>query len=328
MLRKLGAAAAIALAFALSPAAQASFFTDTLVAGTINTYEDNSREAVVDVNNNGIFDAGDVIVGFIRMDNQSAPTSTGFDNNVYVIISQQLQAPSASCPAPFQCFAPTTTTGLTLADLGVTGDTTGGMFALYSGPSITDLITTAPSPTATMADYLNAIESGLTLDLVAGFRDPEDFLTATAFISATFDNNCPALSPTGLLCLVGSDTIAAVAGGLSVIQNNTGFTFSDSLTATNPVGPDGFFQIGIAGGNATGASDDPNFSNFGNADGLGGLNYNQCSTLAAPNVDLACGVRDNADFSLLPVASVPEPATLALMGIGLLGLAGLRRRRQ
>ena len=37
------------------------------------------------------------------------------------------------------------------------------------------------------------------------------------------------------------------------------------------------------------------------------------------------GVTDNADFAL---AAVPEPATLSLMGIGILGAARLSRRRR
>jgi hypothetical protein len=329
MLKKIGgAAAALALTFALSPAAQASFFSDTLVAGTTNTYEDNSREAVIDVNGNGTFDAGDVIVGFIRMDLQSAPVTNNFDNNVYVIISQQLLAPTASCPAPFQCFAPTTTSGLTLADLGVTGADANGMFALYSG-STTDLISTPPSPTATMQDYLNTITSDLTLDLVAGFQDPEDFLTATAFIHVTFDDaSIGTTCTTGLLCLE-TQTIAAVQGGLSILQNNTGFTFADSLPSTNPAGgsPLDLFQIAITGGNATGASDDQHFNNFGDATGLGGSNWTQCHTTAAPDVNLPCGVRDNADFSVVPTTTVAEPAPLALLGISLLALVGFGRRR-
>jgi hypothetical protein len=292
----------------LTPTAEATFLDTVLTAGALNVFEDNSREAVVDVDNSGTLTTGDVLVGFIRIDNKTAPRAAGLRDHhpshglrgvVYAIFSQEI---SSSLGGIVQNFSFTTTPGLRLSDI-VPGAPANGIVAVFSSIApITDLIVNTPpnsvgGATVTLADYFAFIQANMTLDLIAGFSDPEDFFLAQLQIGVTADAN-PA---TGILQLVGTETAANFVAGLSILVNNTAFSFADAVEVQKPLIAGGgitIHDLGISGGNATGASGDPNFNNFGDVSELGA--FNQCDNAAGANVP--CGFRDNADFGVFPVA--------------------------
>jgi hypothetical protein len=70
---------------------------------------------------------------------------------------------------------------------------------------------------------------------------------------------------------------------------------------------------------------DPTHNSFGLIGGLTPVDLDSASTphatTLAGNVTIGGGV-------FIPTDAVPEPATLALVGAGLAGVAGLRRRRK
>jgi hypothetical protein len=190
--------------------------------------------------------------------------------------------------------------------------------AVYSSnPSASgDLIT--GSPGATLQDYFDAITLG-TLDLTAGFAaGSDDFITSISLGALTFDD----AANTGILSKSPSNTVAFTTGGLSILQNFTQFDFLENVQSDNPLaGGPTLHQLAITAGSTSGAHGvtpadfDENFTNV--------PGFSQCVTAAGAAVP--CGFTDNADFSLFPVA-VPEPGTVALLGIGLLGFAGIQRR--
>lgn len=300
------------LALLLAGPAGALTINQGLTSGELNTIEDQDREALIDVNNNGILDIGDVFVGFVRFDD-FLPGGGSTNNQIYGVISNQIIAQGTTANEIF--LGTTTVVGLRLEDLTGDSTTAGGMFAVYdrNTPYANNLVT---SPVGTsMADNVDFIESGGTLRLVAGLQEPEDFFFVNNSLSGLGLGTSTSLFPT----LPTSVTVGTFAAGLSFLYNDTNFEFERSVIAATAVTGVTTHQVVVGNGAIRGASGDGNEGVFANA---GYAGFQQCTV---NGVNTACGFATDADFFVKPMA-VPEPTSLALMGLGLLGFGVTSRR--
>jgi hypothetical protein len=348
MTKKFSIAAALVAALlllGLGSSAHAGFFSSTLTPGVDNRYEDNSREAFFDNPGgtpSGTFGVGDVILGFVRIDNKTAPNGVDLTvptPHVYAVFSQQVVDVSGTAVI----FGPTTVAGLTLAAITGAAIPATGVFAVYDSiPGFgVDLITTSPGNVGTggavtMKDYINFITANGSVALVGLISTAPrtangDFLIASSIFagaSTVQAGPCPALGTT-LGCLQESQSVAGFSGGFTDDPTLTGLAL-DRVVASNSLAADpaaggivaGFYQIALTQGAASGFLGAVNASEWTNGSEFGA--FAQCSVNGQAT---SCGFTDNVTFVVHPTQRVPEPMSLILVGVGLLGLAGVGRMR-
>jgi hypothetical protein len=314
-------AIAAGLALLAAGSASATTINQGLTDGVLNTIEDQDREAFFDVDQSGTFTVGDVFVGFVRMDG-FLPSGDTTDNQVYGIISNQVIAFGGD-DGTLLTMGATTAAGLTLPELTGDATTAGGMFAIYdTNGDYGDLI---GSPVGTgMKDNTDLIASG-DLRLVAGIVNNE--LGGDYFQVDNLPGYGDGTPTSAFTILPTSVTVGNFTGMLSVLVNNTNFTYRPEVIVADADANFHVGQIGVGNGAIRGAVGDGNEDVFAN-----GSQYafnTQCAVREGDQgvESSICGFVTDADFFVIPDA-VPEPGTLSLFGGALMGLGFARRRRE
>lgn len=307
----------------LVTSAESSFYTSILAEGQ-NTFEDQNREAYVDVDGDGKLSVGDVLLGFVRLDDHQ-PIVSGvgsINDRIYAIFSQQvtnitlLTGPGGNPVFGQVDFGPTTATGLKLSDI-VSGAPANGIIALFSSPvPITNLINISPGDTTVngyinLFDYFKLITANMSLDAVAGISQPDDYFTATT--------SSP--SGLGLFASGGAATIPNIEQGVTVANFHAGLTivlnnnpvviYNETVLSTNLT----LHELVIKNGSVSGMKNATNSSEWSSI--LPDLN----AYYAGKNPG---GFITDADF-LVNVTVIPEPGMFAILvsfvTVGSLGFA-------
>ncbi|MCH9674106.1 MAG: PEP-CTERM sorting domain-containing protein, partial [Gammaproteobacteria bacterium] len=251
-------------------------------------------------------------------------------DELYILFSGEVVQQPGCAIGAFCAFnlIPTTVAGLTINDLTGLALDPGALGAVYSDIG-NDLITDNMS--AGTNDFLTqALSTTLgTFELSAGL-DPA---TDDEWVFSLFGADTVIAAPGGLAGLSNSTLSSGLSGtgangfgaGLSVLDNMSGVTFVEEAQFSSTTA--GMHDIVVSNGGVSGACDlyDDNGDATCDPIGFAGAPGTANPMFGTINGLNYYGLSNNADFSF--TTQVPEPHGIALLGLGLLGLAGMRRRK-